>query len=114
MFVEISSCQSAIAGNAAMRLSNVVICPCSPNAETRFSNGQSIPPAVNYAYGLSLEGAPQVDDHLFVGRTTEFQQLRAWLVPKPGRQNVVAVSGLGGMGKTQFVHLAERQGRKHT
>jgi len=58
---------------------------------------------------LRLGNAPQIDEDEFVGRETELEQLRIWLAPRPERQNVVALCGLGGMGKTQLsIHFARR------
>jgi hypothetical protein len=58
---------------------------------------------------LRLGDAPQIDEDDFVGRQTELEQLRIWLTPRPKRQNVVALCGLGGMGKTQLsIHFARR------
>jgi hypothetical protein len=63
----------------------------------------------NYNLGLRLGSAPQIDEEDFVGRETELEQLRTWLAPGPKRQNVVAIHGLGGMGKTQLsIHFARR------
>ena len=63
----------------------------------------------NYNLGLRLGSAPRIDEEDFVGRETELEQLRTWLAPRPRRQNVVALSGLGGMGKTQLsIHFARR------
>lgn len=62
----------------------------------------------NYAFGLSLDGAPQIAEDLFVGRERELAQMQELLSPATRTQNVVAVSGLGGMGKTQLcIHYAE-------
>jgi hypothetical protein len=69
----------------------------------------------DYAYGLSLADAPQIYDGLFVGREAELEHLREWLAPQPGHQNVVAVSGLGGIGKTQLcVRYAKRFHNAHS
>jgi len=58
---------------------------------------------------LRLGSAPQIDEEDFVGREAELEQLRTWLAPPPKRQNVVALYGLGGMGKTQLsIHFARR------
>jgi hypothetical protein len=58
---------------------------------------------------LRLGNAPQIDEDDFVGRQTELEQLRVWLTPRPKCQNVVALCGLGGMGKTQLsIHFARR------
>ena len=59
--------------------------------------------------GLRLGSVPQIDEEDFVGRETELEQLRTWLAPRPKRQNVVALYGLGGIGKTQLsIHFARR------
>lgn len=59
--------------------------------------------------GLRLGNAPQIDETGFVGREVELEQLRTWLTPRPRRQNVVALYGLGGMGKTQLgIQFARR------
>ncbi|ERF69365.1 hypothetical protein EPUS_08636 [Endocarpon pusillum Z07020] len=63
----------------------------------------------NYSFGLSLDGAPQIADDLFVGRERELVQMQELLSPITRVQNVVAVSGLGGMGKTQLcIHYAKQ------
>ena len=70
---------------------------------------KSIDTVPTCALGLSLDGAPQIGEDAFVGREHELAQLREWLSPTLNKQNVVAVSGLGGMGKTQLsVQFAER------
>jgi hypothetical protein len=53
-----------------------------------------------YTLGLNLGNAPQIDEELFVGRESELKQLREWLLPRDDllSQNVVALSGLGGVG----------------
>jgi ATP/maltotriose-dependent transcriptional regulator MalT len=58
--------------------------------------------APNYDFGLRLSDAPQIDEDDFIGRERELEQLRTWLTPRPKRRNVVALCGLGGMGKTQL------------
>jgi hypothetical protein len=61
--------------------------------------------------GLRLGNAPQINEDGFMGRETELEQLRTWLVLRPKRQNVVALWGLGGMGKTQLsIHYIRRFG----
>ena len=63
----------------------------------------------NYNLGLRLGSAPRINEEDFVGREIELKQLRTWLEPSPKRQNVVAIYGLGGMGKTQLsIHFARR------
>ncbi|RDW58022.1 hypothetical protein BP6252_13433 [Coleophoma cylindrospora] len=67
------------------------------------------PASRNYKLGISLSGAPQIDDDTFVGREQELAQLQEWLAPTPLKQNVVVVWGLGGMGKTQLsIHFAKQ------
>ena len=64
---------------------------------------------------MRLTGAPQIDEEDFVGREREFEKLRTWLAPRPGRQNVVALCGLGGVGKTQLsVQFATRFGEMYS
>jgi Cdc6-like AAA superfamily ATPase len=58
---------------------------------------------------LRLGNAPQINEDDFVGRETELEQLRIWLAPRPKCQNVVALCGLGGIGKTQLsIQFARR------
>ncbi|KAF7509631.1 hypothetical protein GJ744_007669 [Endocarpon pusillum] len=67
-----------------------------------------VDPGPNYALGLSLDGAPQMADDLFVGRERELVQMQELLTPTTRTRNVVAVSGLGGIGKTQLcIHYAK-------
>ncbi|KAL9626500.1 MAG: hypothetical protein Q9204_007251, partial [Flavoplaca sp. TL-2023a] len=66
-----------------------------------------LPPS--YQLGLNLENAPQIDEQLFIGREDELAHLHKWLYPSTERQNVVAISGLGGMGKTQLSLQFARQ-----
>jgi len=76
------------------------------------SGSRNSPPAdatPNYDLGLRLGNAPQINEEDFVGREDELTQLQTWLAPRPKRQNIVALCGLGGMGKTQLsVHLARQ------
>jgi hypothetical protein len=70
---------------------------------------------LSYDYGVRLGHAPQIHEEDFVGRDSELEQLRTWLAPRPGRQNVVALHGLGGMGKTQLsIHFANRFGSTYS
>jgi NB-ARC domain len=56
-----------------------------------------------------LGSAPRIDKEDFIGREAELKKLEAWLAPRPQRQNVVVLSGLGGMGKTQLsIHFARK------
>ena len=71
--------------------------------------GQREDVATNYNLGLRLGSAPRIHDEDFVGREVELEQLRKWLIPRPKCQNVVALYGLGGVGKTQLsIHFARR------
>jgi N-terminal domain on NACHT_NTPase and P-loop NTPases/NB-ARC domain len=60
--------------------------------------------SLNYSLGLCLGEAPQLNATSFVGRKTELAQLCESLTPRlsPSSQNVVALSGMGGLGKTQL------------
>jgi hypothetical protein len=65
--------------------------------------------------GIRLGHAPQIDEDNFIGRESELEQLQSWLAPQTGRQNVVALSGLGGMGKTQLsIHIIRRSGSRYS
>jgi hypothetical protein len=88
---------------SCVNLSNVSSNDSGPIA----SNIVNLPP--NYAFGLNLNEAPQIEESMFVGREPELTQMHDWLCPSNRTQNVVAVSGLGGMGKTQLcIHFARR------
>ncbi|KAL8976675.1 MAG: hypothetical protein Q9205_007369, partial [Flavoplaca limonia] len=50
-----------------------------------------------------------IDEQLFIGRDDELAHLHEWLSPSTERRNVVAISGLGGMGKTQLSLQFARQ-----
>jgi N-terminal domain on NACHT_NTPase and P-loop NTPases/NB-ARC domain len=58
--------------------------------------------ATNVSHGLNLGYAPRLADGTFVGREAEMSQLGGLLDPGSQRQNVVAVVGMGGIGKTQL------------
>jgi hypothetical protein len=60
------------------------------------------PPDQNFDHGLSLGSAPQLVEGAFIGRQSELTELRKMLDPVSQRQNIVAVSAMGGMGKTQL------------
>lgn len=75
---------------------------------TRLSLTTTAPPP-NYAFGLDLGAAPQIEEGAFMGREAELQQLGEWFT-RPG-QTVVAVSAMGGMGKTQLsIAFAKQSG----
>ncbi|PQE31108.1 nb-arc and tpr domain protein [Rutstroemia sp. NJR-2017a WRK4] len=72
-----------------------------------------LPP--NYNLGLSLSGAPLIDDDIFVGRETELNQLEEWLLSDTSKQSIVAIHGLGGIGKTQLsLHFAKQHKIKYS
>lgn len=69
----------------------------------------------NYDFGVRLRDAPQVDEDHFIGRDHEREQLEAWLTPCPGRQNIVALYGMAGIGKTQLgIHMIRRSGSRYS
>jgi hypothetical protein len=73
------------------------------------------PAPLNYNLGLSLSGAPQIDEDNFVGRGEELAQLEELLSHTPTKQKIVALWGLGGIGKTQLsIHFARRHQDKYS
>lgn len=73
------------------------------------------PATHNYDFGVRLRDAPQIDEDYFIGRDHELEQLQTWLTPCPGRQNVVALCGMGGMGKTQLsIHMIRRSASRYS
>ena len=69
----------------------------------------------NYDFGVRLRDAPQIDEDHFIGRDHELEQLQTWLTPCPGRQSVVALYGMGGVGKTQLgIHMIRRSGGRYS
>lgn len=74
-----------------------------------------LPATQNYDFGVRLRDAPQIDEDHFIGRDEELEQLQTWLTPCPGRQNVVALYGMGGVGKTQLgIHMIRRSGSRYS
>lgn len=74
-----------------------------------------LPATQNYDFGVRLRNAPQIDEDHFIGRDHELEQLQTWLTPCPGRQNIVALNGMGGMGKTQLgIHMIRRSGSRYS
>lgn len=72
-------------------------------------------PPPNYDFGIRLGRAPQFDEDNFIGRVGELEQLQSWLTLRFGQQNVVTLSGLGGMGKTQLsIHMIRQSGRQYS
>lgn len=60
--------------------------------------------ASNFSFGLNIGDAPQIEQEAFIGRELELKQLDDWLGPlkSPFTQKIVAIAGMGGMGKTQL------------
>ena len=75
---------------------------------SRFSRTLDPANSLTYNLGLGLDGAPMIDEDAFVGREAELAQLKEWLAYAPSKQNIVAVYGLGGIGKTHLsIHFAK-------
>ncbi|KAL9122459.1 MAG: hypothetical protein Q9187_000988 [Circinaria calcarea] len=69
----------------------------------------------SYDFGVRLRDAPQIDEDHFIGRDHELEQLQTLLTPCPGRQNIVALYGMGGVGKTQLgIHMIRRSGSRYS
>jgi hypothetical protein len=56
--------------------------------------------AANYNLSLRLGSMPRINEEEYIGRNVELEQLQKWLNPHPKCQNLVALYGLGRMGKT--------------
>jgi Cdc6-like AAA superfamily ATPase len=68
--------------------------------------------SLDYDRGLNLLNAPDMGDHLFIGRDDELEQMKTILLSNPdssGRK-VLVLSGMGGIGKTQ---IAIRYAKRH-
>lgn len=82
---------------------------------TNFFISSIAPLPPNYKLGLSLNGAPLIDDDIFIGRQIELNQVEKWLLSDTSKQRIVAVYGLGGIGKTQFsIHFAKQHKDKYS
>lgn len=57
-----------------------------------------------FSFGLNIGNAPQIEDGAFIGRESEIEQLKEYLGPQNtvSTQKVVAITGMGGLGKTQL------------
>ncbi|PQE23335.1 Tetratricopeptide-like helical domain protein [Rutstroemia sp. NJR-2017a BBW] len=59
--------------------------------------------------------APLIDDDIFVGRERELDQLEEWLLSHTLKQNIAAIYGLGGIGKTQLsLHFVKQHKIKYS
>ena len=69
----------------------------------------------NYDFGVRLRSAPQIDKDHFIGRENELEQLQICLTPYPRRQSIVALYGMGGVGKTHLaIHMIKRSGSRYS
>ena len=66
------------------------------------SPGHSSRDGDNYSLGLNLGDAPEIEE--FIGRENELGVMKGYLNPSTAslRRNVVVLTGLGGVGKTQL------------
>jgi Heterokaryon incompatibility protein (HET)/NB-ARC domain len=76
--------------------------PFAQYGEATLLTARKLP--IPVGFGLNLSHAPEVDEEMFVGRQTEVTQLGQWLTPRStvSGKSVVAIVGLGGLGKTQL------------
>jgi hypothetical protein len=67
--------------------------------------------SLEYNRGLNLD-APDMGDHLFIGRDDELKQMKTFLLSDPdfSDRKVLVLGGMGGIGKTQ---MAIRYAKQH-
>jgi N-terminal domain on NACHT_NTPase and P-loop NTPases len=73
--------------------------------------------ASRFSFGLNLGNAPQIESGAFIGRDEELKQLQKWLSPQraPLTQKIVAITRMGGLGKTQLsIAFAKQYGHGYS